>query len=589
MRYLLNRRIFESIVETENLVSNILGDLPEGFFYRVKYSSNKTNRNLAKSLDEHSDILVTICKMDSESGKIWSVDKKEVKSRCYKSYRYSEVKSTIDNLVKGLQNYRIVDYTGYKNNYSTYTAQELSDSFLSNDYIKISIELRLNNLPSFKGKSKYLVDGDIESEVRDIFLDVFDFWESSLNIKESGGYYKLVSINSGSPYSIGIMDSEVKSNLIESLFRCEGVLDSNLINFEFQYHDYGNVTEGRNSTIRNKVFNNPDIGKNKDLAINFIRNNDIIGFSAIYKKSDINESKKLKLSSLSEHKLSSEDIREILDLFYTELGDEGFTITNKDLLNNPSYSPEENEITYQMSTDVLDDQGKNEYNSTYRPKRNWDGTDNKREIRDKYFKYYQQIIFNVNLGHFRDSDLIRIKGICSDLWNRLVSLGYNCQVWEPGYKKVRIHISTDESNPFMDSKNSILLESHIIKENLKEDITNNINDILVDNIGLKITLQVQKDGNIVVYIFPAGQYSESYKLVDVKDDVNRVVNYVNSEGYKLDTARYMVFDGRVNWFKMYDSSPNRWGVVPTHSDIFDVQDLDLTTRFDSIELKFSLI
>ena len=289
---------------------------------------------------------------------------------------------------------------------------------------------------------------------------------------------------------------------------------------------------------------------------------------------NFNESKKLKLSSLSEHKLSSEDIREILDLFYTELGDEGFTITNKDLLNNPSYSPEENEITYQMSTDVY-----------------WDGTDNKREIRDKYFKYYQQIIFNVNLGHFRDSDLIRIKGICSDLWNRLVSLGYNCQVWEPGYKKVRFHISTDESNPFMNSKNSILLESHIIKENLKDDITNNINDILVDNIGLKVTLQIQNnDNNIVVYIFPAGQYSESYKLVDVKSDVNHLVSYVNSEGYKLDRARYRSVRVNNTWIKIYDSSPNRWGVVPTHSDIFDVQDLDLTTtRFDSIELKFSLI
>jgi hypothetical protein len=318
------------------------------------------------------------------------------------------------------------------------------------------------------------------------------------------------------------------------------------------------------------------------------------------------------------NRLDKSDILEILDIFYTELGDEGFTITNKDLLNNPGYSPGENEITYQMSTDLLDDQGKNEYDSTYRPKRNWDGTkcdlsqqirneydstyrpkrnwdgtkwDLSQQIRDKYFKYYQQIIFNVNLDHFRDSDLIRIKGICSDLWNRLVSLGYNCQVWAPGYKKVRFHISTDESNPFMDSKNSIL-ESHIINENLKEDITNNINDILVDNPCLKVVAQMQNnDNNIVMYIFPAGQYSESYKLVDVKDDVNRVVNYVKSEGYKLDMAKFLNRRNlnRRNWVTIYDSSPNRWGFVPTHSDIFDVQDLDLTTtRFDSIELKFSL-
>jgi len=287
------------------------------------------------------------------------------------------------------------------------------------------------------------------------------------------------------------------------------------------------------------------------------------------------------------NRLDKSDILEILDIFYTELGDEGFTITNKDLLNNPGYSPEENEITYQMSSDLLDDQGKNEYDSTYRPKRNWDGTYDKSVI-NKYFKYYQQIIFNVNLGHFRDSDLIRIKGICSDLWNRLVSLGYNCQVWAPGYKKVRFHISTDESNPFMDSKNSIL-ESHIINENLKDDITNNINDILVDEIQshLKVKLYTyNNDNNIIIYILRDGQYSKSHKLVDIKDNVNRVVSYLKSDGYKLDMARFL---NRRKWFKMYDSSPNRWGVVPTHSDIFDVQDLSLTTRFDSIELKFSLI
>jgi hypothetical protein len=287
------------------------------------------------------------------------------------------------------------------------------------------------------------------------------------------------------------------------------------------------------------------------------------------------------------NRLDKSDILEILDIF-NDLGDEGFDIINKDLLNNPSYSPGKSEITYQMSIDLLDDQGKDEYNSTYRSKRNWDGTYNTMEMKNKYFNYYEEIVFNVSLESFSDSDSKRIKEICIGIYDRLISCGYRCQLWEPGHKKLRYHISTDESNPFMDSKNS-LLESHIIKENLKDDILSNVYDILIDNIGLKVTLQMQNnDKNIVMYIFPAGQYSESYKLVDVRGDVNHVVSYVNSEGYKLDIARYMVFDGRLNWITIYDSSPNRWGVVPTHSDIFDVQDLDLNTKFNSIELKFNI-
>jgi hypothetical protein len=234
-----------------------------------------------------------------------------------------------------------------------------------------------------------------------------------------------------------------------------------------------------------------------------------------------------------------------------------------------------------MSIDLLDDQGKDEYNSTYRSKRNWDGTYNTTEIRNKYFNYYEEIVFNVSLESFSDSDLKRVKEICVGIYDRLISCGYRCQLWEPGYKKLRYHISTDESNPFMVSKNSIF-ESYMVRESLRDDAY----DIFIDHRdSINIAAQYQNgEKDIVMYIYTTG--SGRVVLNDVRDEVNHLVSHVKGEGYKLDKVRYK---DRRNWVTIYDSSPNRWGVVSTHSDIFDVQDLDLNTRFDSIELKFSLI
>jgi hypothetical protein len=286
------------------------------------------------------------------------------------------------------------------------------------------------------------------------------------------------------------------------------------------------------------------------------------------------------------NRLDKSSIEEILDIF-NDLGDEGFDIINKDLLNNPSYSPGKSEITYQMSFDLLDDQGRNEYNSTYsrylRPFLvPWDGAYNSLEIKNKYFNYYQQVIFNVNLESFSDSDLKRIKDICIGIYDRLISCGYRCQLWEPGYKKLKYHISTDESNPFMDSKNSIF-ESYMVRESLRDDAY----DIFIDHRdSINIAAQYQNgEKDIVMYIVTKD--FGSLFLNDVRDEVNHLVSHVKGEGYKLDKVRYK--DSR-NWVTIYDSSPNRWGVVSTHMDVFDVEDLDLSsTRLESLELKFSLI
>lgn len=281
------------------------------------------------------------------------------------------------------------------------------------------------------------------------------------------------------------------------------------------------------------------------------------------------------------NRLDKSSIEEILDIF-NDLGDEGFDIINKDLLNNPSYSPGIREITYQMSIDLLDDQGKDEYNSTYRSKRNWDGTYNTTEIKNKYFNYYEEIVFNVSLESFSDNDLKRVKEICVGIYDRLISCGYRCQLWEPGYKKLRYHISTDESNPFMDSKNSIF-ESYMVRESLRDDAY----DIFIDHRdSINIVAQYQNGEKDIVMYIVTKDFGRVF-LNEVRDEVNHLVSHVRGEGYKLDKVRYK---DRRNWVTIYDSSPNRWGVVSTHMDVFDVEDLDLSSiRLESLELKFSLI
>lgn len=160
--------------------------------------------------------------------------------------------------------------------------------------------------------------------------------------------------------------------------------------------------------------------------------------------------------SRTSHKLQESDIQEILDIF-TELVDEGFLLINKDSGTDQFYNPAESEITYQLSTSFLDDKGKDEYKSKYFDsiRGSWNYTDDKWKIKNKHFDYYQDIIFNVNIGN---KDEEQFKEICSTIYNRLISIGYNCQLWEPGYQKFRFHISTSESNPFMVSKNSLKSE-----------------------------------------------------------------------------------------------------------------------------------
>jgi hypothetical protein len=288
------------------------------------------------------------------------------------------------------------------------------------------------------------------------------------------------------------------------------------------------------------------------------------------------------------YKLDKSSIEEILDIF-NDLGDEGFDIINKDLLDQPFYSPGKSEITYQMSTDELDDKGKDEYSSTYKPKKHFwtddylDGMD-PYQVRSKYFNYYQQIIFNVNLESFSDSDLKRIKDICIGIYDRLISCGYRCQLWEPGYKKLRYHISTDESNPFMVTKNS-LKESYIIKESLTEDAK----DIFIDHKDMiSIAAQYQNgERDIVMYIYRDVYTDLTITLEEVRDEVHHLVSHMKSEGYKLERARlrndYSAYN--TDWTTIYNSNYSSTMDIIGGSYGMGYYDSD---NLNSLELKFSL-
>lgn len=58
-------------------------------------------------------------------------------------------------------------------------------------------------------------------------------------------------------------------------------------------------------------------------------------------------------------------------------------------------------------------------------------------------------------------DKEKIEKICNDIYDRLISMGYRCQLWDPDFNILRFHIGTDYSNPFLRNKNHLkIYKSH---------------------------------------------------------------------------------------------------------------------------------
>jgi len=283
MRNLKTFKLFESKKETEEIIKNTLSKLPDGFYYRVKYGSRGSNdRNISMAIGEYGEITITIAKLDDENGKIWSVDKKEIPSKKHNTFKFIDIKSNIQKLLKELGNYRLVNgnYTGYISNNYTIEGNDNFDDFIKSDFIRISFKIRLNNLPSFSSTKS-----DNDNDIKDIFLDVFDYWGPEINIKESGDFIKIMSIQNTSPSIIPIMDDSRRKEFINAIFRTESALDCNLLTVNLEYRDYTRYeVGGENFSIKSRSFASDDLLKNKELSIEFIKNNEIISFTIIFKK-----------------------------------------------------------------------------------------------------------------------------------------------------------------------------------------------------------------------------------------------------------------------------------------------------------------
>ena len=106
-----------------------------------------------------------------------------------------------------------------------------------------------------------------------------------------------------------------------------------------------------------------------------------------------------------------------------------------------------------------------------------------------------------------------------------------------------------------------------------------------DNIRLSYQDQGSK---IVCYIHPVGSTRVSINVVE-----ELVLHFISFMMMETDSELISlgVLFGR-NWINFYNEEPNRWGVYHPYytgrnlNDLFDIQDLDKSRSFESIELKF---
>lgn len=71
--------------------------------------------------------------------------------------------------------------------------------------------------------------------------------------------------------------------------------------------------------------------------------------------------------------------------------------------------------------------------------------------------------------------------------------------------------------------------------------------------------------------------------IDVKDEIFRLNNFMESFQFSVDSIRYR--NRNKSWAKLYDIKPNRWGGRQNFNKIFDVQDWNIENEItDSVEI-----
>lgn len=278
MKHIDNYKLFESKKETDDIIKEVMSKLPKGFYYRVSHKDNSgTRRNISSAIDEYSTITFTIVKLDSKNGALWAFGKQAVKHKDLESFKLSNVESVLDDISDRLENYSVKYPKFYANtSHSTYVSGDKSQ-IGDRQILMLKFELLLK-VPTFKGVAK----SEDYSDIEDIFSDVFDGWVPKINIKESGEYYKVATIYDNiSPYKIPPMDNQMKNDFFDSISRFESTMKCNLITTSLKYRKVGkrNILQDCNFSIEGRSFTN------KESAFDFIRDNDIIEFSIIFKKS----------------------------------------------------------------------------------------------------------------------------------------------------------------------------------------------------------------------------------------------------------------------------------------------------------------
>lgn len=280
MKFIYNYKLFESKIDTDNIIKNTLSNLPDGFFYRIKSFVKGTNdRNISDAIDEYAELTITFAKLDDDNGKVWSVDKKEIPHKKYIPFKLNEIDSNIQELLGNLNDYSVVNgkYMGFIAN--NYTHVSNPESMLKNNsnFIKLAITLRSDIIPSFRSTKS-----ENDNEIRDIFIGVLDGTDSEINIKQSKKFIKIMNLyKNNSPYDQAPISE--KKELIEAISRTENALDMILISASFSFRDYSSKLKNsdREFNISKKTFNKV----NKDIISEFILNNEVTEFTLIFKES----------------------------------------------------------------------------------------------------------------------------------------------------------------------------------------------------------------------------------------------------------------------------------------------------------------
>jgi hypothetical protein len=128
-------------------------------------------------------------------------------------------------------------------------------------------------------------------------------------------------------------------------------------------------------------------------------------------------------------------------------------------------------------------------------------------------------------------------------------------------------------------------------DSLKLDIQEYINDLHLEDDDLKMSfiLYVSPKNDIKINFYINSIYKENFKLIDVKDEIFRLNNFMDSFQFSVDSIRYRnsrhYHRQSKYWANLYDTKQNRWGVRQDINKIFDIQDCDVESlETDSVEI-----